>query len=81
LLFLCLLEHPGRRPGKQLSCSGCTGLTSVTVQAATPPALPSGSAAFNGCAAGLQIHVPAGTVAAYQAAAGWIDYAAKIVSP
>jgi hypothetical protein len=59
----------------------CTSLTSVTVQAAYPPAMSPGSYTFEHCASGLQIHVPTGTVAAYQAAAGWSRYASRIVSP
>jgi hypothetical protein len=60
---------------------GCSGLTQATIQATTPPALPSGSHAFSGSAVGLQIHVPSGALAAYQAATGWSDYASQIVSP
>ena len=53
--------------------SGCTSLSTVTVLAATPPTL--GSGVFNGCAALAHINVPADSVAAYKAAAGWSAYA------
>jgi len=53
--------------------SGCTSLSTVTVLAATPPTL--GSGVFNGCAALAHIDVPADSVAAYKAAAGWSAYA------
>ncbi len=59
----------------------CTGLTNVTVKGRTPPGLEPGSKAFNLCHAGLQIHVPAGTLISYQSATGWSDYASIIVSP
>jgi hypothetical protein len=59
----------------------CTVLASVTVQATTPPALPSGSSAFDDCAASLQIHVPTGCVSAYDAATGWSSYSGIIVTP
>jgi hypothetical protein len=54
----------------------CYYLTSVTLQATTPPALPSGSEAFFDCGyySTLQIHVPVGTISAYEAATGWSDY-------
>lgn len=61
----------------------CSILTSITVLAITPPTLPSGSQAFSGDA-GLQIHVPSGTIVAYEAATGWSDYYSPInyfVSP
>ncbi len=59
----------------------CTSLTSLTVQATIPPALPSGSQVFDNCNPGLLIHVPSGTVLTYQTATGWSDYASLIVSP
>lgn len=59
---------------------GCTNLAGVTVLATTPPFLPSGSQAFSGCSGALRIAVPAASVPTYQAAPGWIDYAARIVS-
>jgi hypothetical protein len=46
--------------------------------------LPLGSQAFCGCAAELQIHVPSGTIEAYETAPGWSDYYSPIdyfVSP
>jgi hypothetical protein len=61
--------------------NGCTALAYVYVYATTPPTLPSGSGAFDNCAATLAIHVPSGTVSAYQTATGWSDYASKIVTP
>jgi hypothetical protein len=57
--------------------NGCSSLTTVTMSATTPPSL--GPQAFNGTASVLQIHVP--NLAAYQAAAGWSDYASQMVSP
>jgi len=53
----------------------CTSLTSVTVNAATPPTL--GSNAFsdtNDC----PIYVPSGSVNAYKAASGWSTYSSRI---
>ena len=55
-----------------------TKLTSVTVLAATPPSLVSG--AFDNHAASLLIYVPAASVAAYKAAAGWNEYADRIAA-
>jgi hypothetical protein len=54
----------------------CYYLNTVTVLAATPPALPAASAAFYDCGfySTLQIDVPSGTAAAYEAATGWSDY-------
>ena len=52
----------------------CSALASVTIQPTVPPSLPSGSKAFLNCAAGLQIHVPSGTIASYEVATGWSDY-------
>jgi uncharacterized repeat protein (TIGR02543 family) len=57
----------------------CTNLSGVYVQATTPPTLPSGSQAFDNCAAGLQIYIPGSSLAAYQAATGWISYASFMV--
>lgn len=53
----------------------CTGLTSVTVKATTPPSL------FNNAFKNTNncpIYVPAESVAAYQAAYNWSDYASRI---
>ena len=60
---------------------GCTGATSATVLALTPPTMPLNSLAFDNEVGGFLIHVPSGTVAAYQAAAGWSSYKSEIVSP
>lgn len=51
----------------------CKSLSTVTVRASTPPTL--GSGVFGGCAALAHINVPADSVAAYKAAAGWSAYA------
>ena len=59
----------------------CVNLTSITVQATTPPATAQGWNVLVGCPAGLRIHVPSGTLSVYQAATGWSDYASQIVSP
>lgn len=53
--------------------SGCKSLSVVTVLSATPPTL--GSGVFTNCAALAHINVPAESVAAYKAAAGWSSYA------
>ena len=53
-----------------------TGLTSVTVEATTPPTL--GSTAFNQNASGRKIYVPSESVEAYKAATNWSSYAASI---
>lgn len=62
----------------------CSRLTSVNVLATTPPALMSGSQAFDFCGSGLKIYVPydnqGSIVAAYKAATGWSDYSSKINS-
>lgn len=55
--------------------AGCTSLTSITANAATPPVL--GSYAFdstNDC----PIYVPSQSVEAYKSASGWSDYASRI---
>ena len=52
----------------------CSGLTSVTVNATTPPTL--GNTAFNGSS--CPIYVPAESVAAYQSASIWRNYASRI---
>jgi uncharacterized repeat protein (TIGR02543 family) len=56
---------------------GCTSLVEITCLAATPPTL--GTGAFNNTASNLEIKVPAASVNAYKAAAGWSDYADKII--
>lgn len=54
----------------------CSALTTVTCNAETPPTLASNS--FNYCSALTNIYVPADSVAAYQSASGWSEYASKI---
>ena len=51
----------------------CTDLTTVFMQATTPPTL--GSYAFDDCDDELIIYVPAGTAATYMKAPGWQNYA------
>lgn len=53
-----------------------TALTSVTVNATTPPTL--GTGAFTNTNANLKIYVPCDSVAAYKAATNWSSYASKI---
>ena len=55
---------------------GCSSLTSVTVNATTPPTL--GEGAFSNNASGRKIYVPAASVDAYKAAEGWSTYAEDI---
>ena len=52
----------------------CSSLTSITVNATTPPYL--GSSAFEGST--CPIYVPAESVNAYKSAYSWIDYASRI---
>jgi hypothetical protein len=54
----------------------CRHLTSVTVNAITPPTL--GGYAFLNNASGRNIYVPAESVDAYKAASGWSEYASRI---
>ena len=54
----------------------CNALASVTVFAAMPPL--GGIAVFDYTHASLQIYVPADSVDAYKAAAGWSEYASAI---
>ena len=56
----------------------CTSLTTVTLQATTPPAL--GASAFYACSALTTIYVPAGTTGAYTTADNWSEYTGKILS-
>ena len=54
----------------------CSSLTSITVNATTPPTL-GGENCFdntNNC----QIYVPAGSVNAYKTATNWSEYASRI---
>ena len=50
----------------------CTSLTSLTVPAATPPSLETNT--FYGISTGIPVYVPCGSLAAYQAAAGWSNF-------
>ena len=54
----------------------CTSLTSVTVNATTPPTL--SAYVFNNTPANMVIYVPAESVETYKAASGWSTYASKI---
>jgi uncharacterized repeat protein (TIGR02543 family) len=56
--------------------SSCTNLLCLIFNSEMPPTL--GSGAFSTCTALNAIGVPAGTAAAYKAAAGWLDYEDKI---
>ena len=56
--------------------NSCTGLTSIIIEAITPPTL--GADAFLNDTNLAHIYVPNASVDAYQAAAGWSDYAAII---
>ena len=56
----------------------CTSLMELTVLASTPPTL--GSNALAGVPANCSIRVPAGSVAAYKAAANWSARAAYITA-
>ena len=51
----------------------CTSLTTVTCLSTAPPELSDDT--FSGCKALTAIYVPAGSVEAYQAAAGWSEHA------
>ena len=53
---------------------GCTGLTSVTIEATTPPTL--GSSAFD--SVNCTFYVPAESVNAYKEANDWGSYASRI---
>ena len=56
--------------------SNCTGLTSITIEATTPPSLPFGSGFRN--TNNCPIYVPAESVDAYKSATYWSDYASRI---
>jgi len=56
--------------------SGCLDLSIVTIHAITPPAL--GENIFADTRPNLQIEVPAASVNAYKAAAGWREFADRI---
>lgn len=59
-------------------CFAYTGITTVICKPTTPPAL--GTGAFTSDTAGFTIKVPAASVAAYKAAAGWSTWADIIVA-
>ena len=54
----------------------CTGITSVKVEAVTPPS--ANSNIFNGCSSLTEILVPSASVNAYKSATNWSTYADKI---
>ena len=56
----------------------CANLMVVTVNSVTPPT--AGTSMFSVCPLLGSIRVPAASVSAYKAAAGWSTYAAKIIS-
>ncbi len=55
-----------------IAFSGCSSMNSITVLAETPPTL--GSRAFRGVPIGIPVHVPCGTLGAYQSASGWNSF-------
>lgn len=59
-------------------CFSSASITTFICKPTTPPAL--GTGAFTSETAGFTIKVPAASVAAYKAAAGWKDYASYIVA-
>jgi len=58
--------------------SGCPGLGKVTVKAVEPPF--AGTDVFNGCSGLTSVLVPAASVDAYKAKAGWSKYASLIAA-
>ena len=52
--------------------SGCSGLTSVTIKATTPPTCGTGS--FNYVHNNIPLYVPATSISAYQSANVWKDF-------
>ena len=58
---------------------GCSGLTSITSEATTPPTV--GSYAFNSVNYQIPIYVPCGCISAYKAATGWSNLASIQESP
>jgi hypothetical protein len=54
-------------------------LASVTLSSAIPPTL--GMHVFDSNASNEQIHVPPGSLAAYQNAPNWVNYSSRIVAP
>jgi hypothetical protein len=55
---------------------GCTGLTSVTIHATTPPTL--GVRVFRGTHANLQLFVPAGSVDTWPTTGDWAPFGGRI---
>lgn len=53
--------------------SGCNGLTSITTHAETPPTI--FSSTFYNCPQSIPVYVPCGSLAAYQSAAYWNEFA------
>ena len=51
---------------------GCTGMVSITLLCATPPTLDND--VFTNVPKYIPVYVPCGSLAAYQAAAGWSDF-------
>lgn len=73
---LITIEIPAAVSGIQGSAfANCTGLTSITCLATTPPTL--GNNAFYNTA-DAPIYVPSGSVSAYLQASGWSTYASRI---
>lgn len=58
------------------SFQNCTNLTTVTINATTPPSL--GNKTFDGDTSLAHIYVPSGSVAAYKAKSGWSTYSSII---
>ncbi len=57
----------------QSAFEGCSGLTSITVFAETPPTLSGGSVFYN-VNKSIPVYVPTGTISAYQTATGWSEF-------
>lgn len=57
---------------------GCSNLSSVTVNATTPPTVDNITVDFSGTSANLKIYVPCDSVAAYKASTSWSPMASKI---
>ena len=55
-----------------LAFNGCSGLSSITVFAETPPAL--GRSAFSRVNKSIPVYVPCGSAETYQAAYGWNEF-------
>lgn len=58
-------------------CESCTSLHDVYMLPTTPPTI--GIAGFLYCSSSLVIHVPNGSLSAYQSATNWSIYASKMV--